>query len=168
MSIRFSISVSPQLPAMKDPCKTCGVLILRKHMDRHLKVHSGRTISCFICSKTFKTKDSLWQHKKTHDKPENISCNMCSSVFQSKSALRKHVVKKALLMKNTVKTTSPLVLCQNQLSVVVVTKLSKNDSSLTAHMKIHDDTECSFCQKMTSSRPGCNGDARGSRQRVCS
>ena len=93
MSIRFSISVSPQLPAMKDPCKTCGVLILRKHMDRHSKVHSGRTISCYICSKTFKTKDSLWQHKKTHDKPENISCNMCSSVFQSKSALRKHVLR---------------------------------------------------------------------------
>ena len=92
MSIRFSISVSPQLPAMKDPCKTCGVLILRKHMDRHLKVHSGRTISCFICSKTFKTKDSLLQHKKTHDKPENIACNMCSSSFQSKSALRKQFV----------------------------------------------------------------------------
>ena len=78
---------------MMDPCKTCGVLILRKNMDRHLKVHSGRSISCFICNKNFKTQNSLWQHKKTHDKPENIACNMCSSSFQSKSALIKHVLR---------------------------------------------------------------------------
>ena len=91
MCVRFSLSVSPQLPAMMDPCKTCGVLILRKNMDRHSKVHSGRTISCWICSKNFKTRNSLGQHKKTHDEPEKISCNMCSSIFQSKSALRKHV-----------------------------------------------------------------------------
>ena len=93
MSVSFSISVAPQLPAMMDPCKTCGVLILRKNMDRHLKVHSGRSISCFICNKNFKTQNSLWQHKKTHDEPENIACNMCSSSFQSKSALRKHVLR---------------------------------------------------------------------------
>ena len=34
---------------MMDACKTCGVLISRKNMDRHLLVHSERSISCHIC-----------------------------------------------------------------------------------------------------------------------
>ena len=57
----------------------------------------------------------------------------------------KHIVKKALLMKNTVKTTSPLV-CGR------CNKTFKDDLALTAHIKTHDDTECSFCQKTFKSK----------------
>ena len=48
---------------------------------------------CLLSSsdKTFRTKDSLNQHLKTHEKPVEIKCTMCTGVFYSKSSLNSHI-----------------------------------------------------------------------------
>ena len=146
-----------QLPTMNDPCKTCGVLISRKHMERHMKVHLETSVSCHICNKNFKTQNSLWQHKKTHEEPEMISCNICSSKFQSKSALRKHVLRIheriTYSCPYSQKSFSDERYCQKHISTCALSnpvecgkcyKIFQNNTSLTAHMKIHAENECSF------------------------
>ena len=79
------------LSKMDLPCNECGVMVKKKNMNRHILTHREATIKCNLCDKTFRTKDSLNQHLKTHEKPVEIKCTMCTGVFYSKSSLNSHI-----------------------------------------------------------------------------
>jgi len=55
------------------------------------------TISCDICNKEYKTKKSLWNHKKnihknnTHTAETIIKCNFCSTTFSRSDNLKRHL-----------------------------------------------------------------------------
>ena len=79
------------LSKMELTCNECGVLVKKKNLNRHILTHREATLKCYLCDKTFRTKDSLNQHLKTHEKPVEIQCTMCTGVFYSKSSLNSHI-----------------------------------------------------------------------------
>ena len=57
---------------MESQCQVCGVLVTKKNAARHLQSHEEDAFRCDICDSYFKTKNSLYQHSKTHRNPELI------------------------------------------------------------------------------------------------
>ena len=77
---------------MEVSCSMCGILVLKKNMNRHqLKHKEHKEEKCYLCDKPFKTKNSLNQHLKTNDKPIDIQCPYKCGIFHSKSALKNHI-----------------------------------------------------------------------------
>ena len=73
-------------------CPECGILVLKKNLNRHLLKHQdNKGEKCFLGDKDFKTKNSLNQHLKTDEKPIEIQCPYKCGIFHSKSALYKHI-----------------------------------------------------------------------------
>ena len=76
---------------MNSLCKICGLLVLKANLARHVETHGQNEHRCEICNKTFKTKNYLTEHKRTHREPEEYSCDKCLKVFGSISNLRGHI-----------------------------------------------------------------------------
>ena len=76
---------------MNSLCKICGLLVSKANFARHVETHGQNEHRCEICNKTFKTKNYLTEHKRTHREPEQYSCGKCLKVFGSKSVLRGHI-----------------------------------------------------------------------------
>jgi uncharacterized Zn-finger protein len=64
---------------------------LIKHMNEH-NLTSDRKFVCDICSKGFKHKGNLVEHKLIH-KPPKFSCETCSNKYYRQVDLRKHMRK---------------------------------------------------------------------------
>ena len=63
-------------------CKVCGKFVSKANYARHHKSHFEEVkFACYQCAKSFKRKDKLEDHLRTHRKPEEIRCSECSSRF---------------------------------------------------------------------------------------
>ncbi|CRL04382.1 CLUMA_CG017473, isoform A [Clunio marinus] len=80
--------------AQKIHCKTCGKLLKRKSLKRHiLRIHKieKKPSVCKICGKDLKSQFSLKMHmKKVHDKP--FECDICGKKFFNKGAISEHLM----------------------------------------------------------------------------
>ena len=76
---------------MNSLCKICGLFVSKANFARHVEIHGQNKHRCEICNKTFKTKNYLTEHKRTHREPEEYSCDKCLKVFGSKSNPRGHI-----------------------------------------------------------------------------
>ena len=47
------------LSKMDLTCNECGVLVKKKKLNRHILTHREATLKCYLCEKSFGTKDSL-------------------------------------------------------------------------------------------------------------
>lgn len=58
-------------------CPICGKLLKMAYMAKHILTHSNRKIPCLICGKGFRSKDSLYKHKKNQvcQRPERSLIN---------------------------------------------------------------------------------------------
>ena len=52
---------------------------------------TSQSLSCDICSKTFKTKGCLETHRKhVHDKIRNFECGICNKLFLARQSEQRH------------------------------------------------------------------------------
>ena len=74
-------------------CHKCKRVFKDKNsLIRHLEsVHEKVSFSCTLCFQTFKRKDTLHIHMKTHtNNPPKIICEICRQEFETKMELRAH------------------------------------------------------------------------------
>jgi transcription elongation factor Elf1 len=71
-------------------CRLCQKMVKPLCMPYHMKqVHaSERNFLCTTCSATFKTKDNLKDHMKTHNKA--LACDVCDKRFARRFQLTEH------------------------------------------------------------------------------
>ncbi|XP_070495387.1 uncharacterized protein [Chironomus tepperi] len=72
-------------------CKLCDKKVKRINLNVHMKsVHvTERKFKCRICRTTFKTKECLKSHIRTHEK--SFECTECGKRFSNKSHLKEHM-----------------------------------------------------------------------------
>ncbi|CAG9810752.1 unnamed protein product [Chironomus riparius] len=72
-------------------CKLCDKKVKRVNLNVHMKsVHATeRNFKCRICRTSFKTKECLKSHIRTHEK--SFECTECGKRFSNKSHLKEHV-----------------------------------------------------------------------------
>jgi uncharacterized Zn-finger protein len=78
-------------------CDTCGTKFfcigsLRRHKALHEE--SGIRHCCDICNKTYKTKESLYDHLKVHQGRFDHACDLCDNAYVRKDKLIRHRLKK--------------------------------------------------------------------------
>ncbi len=75
-------------------CDECGKgFPLTSQLTKHKKlVHSVLTFDfeCELCHHKFKTKGSLWIHKKSHEDAK-VKCNQCEKVYKNNKGLSAHL-----------------------------------------------------------------------------
>ena len=56
------------------PCHVCGKDFSKTaYLNKHLKIHEEISVhNSNLCDKKFKTRQSLYQHKQSHDSRNNI------------------------------------------------------------------------------------------------
>ena len=80
----------------KNNCKHCGKNFLLKWvLEEHERLHTGeKPIQCASCEKSFRAKQGLYIHVKTHHtKTLTTKCDPCWKTFHSKRDLSKHLSK---------------------------------------------------------------------------
>ena len=77
-------------------CLVCDKTFKQKYtLDRHIETihmqNSGAIFQCETCSKSFRRKDKLQSHKRTHLlAAPRIICELCQKEFATKDDLRAH------------------------------------------------------------------------------
>ena len=93
--------------------------------------------TCVYCSQSFKTKNELEKHMKTHASPTNQKCNICDDIFPSASVLAEHKLTHCKVTKGNV-----CMVCK-----VVI----KNDEQFYAHTQQHGfqgtNMQCIICRQ---------------------
>jgi KRAB domain-containing zinc finger protein len=76
---------------MRINCEICGAEIQPKYLKQHIRdVHADdRKFQCQLCSKSFKSEQTLKNHIQTHNK--TVKCSMCPILFPRKGKLNHHV-----------------------------------------------------------------------------
>ena len=75
-------------------CKSCRARFKRSdHLQSHiLRVHSTKTFTCKLCSKTYSSKRTLMTHTTVHTATAvPAKCKMCSQTYSSQEVLKRHV-----------------------------------------------------------------------------
>lgn len=77
-------------------CEKCEKSFLSPYsLQHHQKgVHDEKQVTCKVCGKVFKNRNSLYQHNRTHDKAECSICNKMVAKFLMAALLRAHTAKK--------------------------------------------------------------------------
>uniref|UniRef100_A0A7M5ULD3 C2H2-type domain-containing protein n=1 Tax=Clytia hemisphaerica TaxID=252671 RepID=A0A7M5ULD3_9CNID len=72
-------------------CGLCGKFFKQKKRKRFHEKQCGDELFCYSegCGKTFKTKDLMKKHMKTHE--ENYTCKICNKKFGIKQTFLTHV-----------------------------------------------------------------------------
>lgn len=123
----------------KFSCETCRRNFSRNNQVRHHQMqhrhgaYEGNQVrfKCIECSKSFATKISLTQHKRSH-RPVNFQCDICAKIFRSKQVISHH-------MQNHFKIACPV--CQQ-----MTTKLGMIHHLNGKHSPTANYT-CNFCDK---------------------
>uniref|UniRef100_A0A1B6C732 Protein krueppel n=1 Tax=Clastoptera arizonana TaxID=38151 RepID=A0A1B6C732_9HEMI len=73
-------------------CEVCSKPFKRKeHLFQHRKLHTGeRPYTCDTCGKAFSRKEHLVRHSVSHTGQKTHACDMCSKTFSRKDNLHKH------------------------------------------------------------------------------
>jgi KRAB domain-containing zinc finger protein len=120
-------------------CKICGREV--KHMTIHIKkFHLAEEITCKICFKTYKNKETFAAHLKKQNK--QFKCRLCGQKYPIASQLKTHMK----IHKN-----SRAYQCK------ICLKSFKTSSSVTRHMKNHDQNrkkphQCVHCDYKTDKK----------------
>ena len=80
-------------------CKHCHRLFSsHDSLVEHLKLHgvrvkekSGEEFICSLCGVTFKSKQSLLGHERSHNKERPFACTICDARFTLKTRLKRHL-----------------------------------------------------------------------------
>ncbi|XP_008471282.1 zinc finger protein 184 isoform X1 [Diaphorina citri] len=74
------------------PCDMCSKSFRRKeHLFQHKKLHTGeRPFICGTCGKAFSRKEHLLRHGTSHTGQKMHPCDICSKMFSRKDNLHKH------------------------------------------------------------------------------
>lgn len=83
-------------PKEKFICRVCGRMLSTKgnlevHEGTHIAVDSSDYIKCTVCSKAFKSRRFMVEHRKlVHDKSKVVACPNCSHVSTCKGSHNIH------------------------------------------------------------------------------
>ncbi|XP_008401040.1 zinc finger protein 343-like isoform X2 [Poecilia reticulata] len=73
-------------------CRICKILFLyRTSYIAHMKSHKSPANSCRKCGKSFKDKQRLAAHRKSHKKKPAFICRKCGESFKDKSEVGSHM-----------------------------------------------------------------------------
>ena len=122
-------------------CSMCPCKFTRATDFRiHLFLHSGKTPTCEVCSRTFLLRKRLQKHMIAHEKIRNFKCNICEKVFHRNYILQNHIA-----MSHGEKTLQ----CNECNSVF------RHPKQLTEHKRwVHssaDDLKCAKCGEQCNS-----------------
>lgn len=73
-------------------CEHCGKAFYCKLLKRlHVtSIHTGITVSCPICERTFPSERSLYTHSLRHKNANRYKCNDCEKSFNNANSLKRH------------------------------------------------------------------------------
>ncbi|CAD7006640.1 unnamed protein product [Ceratitis capitata] len=74
-------------------CKICHAIFAKRSLlkEHRLRMHpQEKPFICNICSKGFKSKFTLSQHKHKHSRLDSIKCEKCGKYFRSQLHLQRH------------------------------------------------------------------------------
>lgn len=151
---------------LKCTCPHCGVIMLRKSLSQHLKLHQTQhKLQCDICKLLTSTRSSLILHMKRRHLPRDdgqILCNICARSFCSKERFNQHnryyhddttgecphcgVVKKLEHLRIHIKR----VHRENKVTCEICAKEFLNKIKLKGHqLQVHVEKkfECDVCRK---------------------
>ncbi|XP_027875976.1 zinc finger protein 343-like isoform X3 [Xiphophorus couchianus] len=73
-------------------CRICKILFLyRTSYIAHMKSHKSPANKCCKCGKSFKDKQKLAAHRKSHKKKPTLNCSKCGKSFRDKSEVGAHM-----------------------------------------------------------------------------
>jgi KRAB domain-containing zinc finger protein len=82
----------PKKPIEKYPCEVCGLLLNKKAMVPHMKIHGAPQHACQHCDRKFIYKDSLLDHQEKHMKLAHpCPHDNCTRTFRKPSGLKDHL-----------------------------------------------------------------------------
>lgn len=121
-------------------CRLCSRKVKKVNMNVHMKlVHATeRNFQCKYCKLSFKTKECLRSHTRTHEK--NFKCTECGKKFANNSHLKEHIE----WHKNP-----------DALKCKICDKAFSQKYCLKAHVKLHESGhiftkfKCSICAYST-------------------
>jgi len=121
----------------RDPCPTCGKMIAKGSMRKHLDVHiTERIHKCDQCNKRFKTNTDLQTHiKRTHSAAQECVCTTCGKEYKSKASLRAHMI-------NHLNKKFNCEICPKEYSSLNTLRAHIRNS----HRPRSDKFKCQFCQ----------------------
>uniref|UniRef100_A0A1Y1KTT1 Protein krueppel n=1 Tax=Photinus pyralis TaxID=7054 RepID=A0A1Y1KTT1_PHOPY len=80
-------------------CKQCWEVFEDElKYKRHITIHAVKRVntaskqmhSCFICKKSFVTRNLLWMHMRSHSQPQQFKCKDCLETFKAGALLNLH------------------------------------------------------------------------------
>lgn len=77
----------------KHICNICGKIIRTDNLSRHIQNHSENPVSCSLCGKTLKNRNSLRVHLVTLHNDASFTCDSCGKSFKYKKSLSQHMQK---------------------------------------------------------------------------
>jgi len=73
-------------------CSLCpATFVYPEHVKKHEQTHSAEKLHCPDCSKTFKSKTSLENHKSVHKPSSHYQCLSCPMFYLSREELLEHL-----------------------------------------------------------------------------
>ena len=73
-------------------CHVCGADYVNiVDFNSHIASHEGITYKCPTCDKTFRSENSLKNHRRAEDSGKLHTCQQCGKSFQLKTSLLNHI-----------------------------------------------------------------------------
>jgi uncharacterized Zn-finger protein len=116
------------------PCAQCAMgFVTQAALDTHTALHLSHPHHCPMCGSSFKRKEHLVAHARTHTGDRPYSCSMCTKTFTQAASLRAHAATHAQDAPG-IKCTE----CGSELG---------SDAALKQHMKLHEAGSRFACEQ---------------------